>query len=98
MANFLTSGNGPTPGGVFVQYGISIPTVVKSARGILFRVSVTTAGTTAGSVYDFTSTTSPQNLVGIIPDAVGVYEFLWPCQTGIVIVPGTSQVVSVSFE
>lgn len=100
MANFNTSSTGPTPGGAFVQYNISTSTLIKSASGVLFRVSVTTAGTTTGAVYDTNATGSvgAANLVGVIPEAVGVYEFVWPCQTGIVVVPGTSQVLSVSYE
>lgn len=101
MANINTSSTGPTPGGAFVQYNISTSAVlIKSASGVLFRVSVTTAGTTTGAVYDTNATGSvgASNLVAVIPEAVGVYEFVWPCQTGIVVVPGTSQVLSVSYE
>lgn len=100
MANFNTSSTGPTPGGAFVKYDISATTLIKSVSGVLFRVSVTTAGSTTGSLYDTNATGSigASNLAAVIPSAVGVYEFLWPCQTGIVIVPGTGQVLSVSYE
>ncbi len=79
---------------------ISAATVVKSGVGVICRVNVTTAGTTAGSVYDFNATTGEgaANLVASIPDVVGNYEVYFKCSTGILIVPGTGQVVSVSYE
>lgn len=100
MANSSVSNTGPTLGGAFSQYDISSTTLIKSASGVLYRVSVTTAGTTTGSIYDTNATGSvgASNLVAVIPEAVGVYEFIWPCQTGIVVVPGTSQVISVAYE
>lgn len=96
MAN--SSGNGPTPGGARTAYGLTGATVVKGTKGVLFRVSVLVAGTAAGTAYDFNSITSPTNEIGVIPATVGIYEFIWPCSTGIVIVPGTGQTVSVSYE
>ena len=100
MANISVSNTGPTLGGAFSQYDISTTTLIKSASGVLYRVSVTTAGTTTGAIYDTNATGSvgASNLVAVIPEAVGVHEFIWPCQTGIVVVPGTSQVLSVSYE
>ncbi len=100
MANISVSNTGPTLGGAFSQYDISTTTLIKSASGVLYRVSVTTAGTTTGAIYDTNATGSvgASNLVAVIPEAVGVYEFIWPCQTGIVVVPGTSQVISVAYE
>lgn len=96
MAN--SSGVGPTPGGVRGVFSLTAATVVKSTKGVLFRVSVLVAGSTTGTAYDFNSTTSPTNAIGVIPNTVGIYEFIWPCLTGIVIVPGTGQTVSVSYE
>ena len=100
MANISVSNTGPTLGGAFSQYDISTTTLLKSASGVLYRISVTTAGTTTGAIHDTNATGSiaASNLVAVIPEAVGVYEFIWPCQTGIVVVPGTSQVLSVSYE
>ena len=100
MANISVSNTGPTLGGAFSQYNISTTTLLKSASGVLYRISVTTAGTTTGAIYDTNATGSiaASNLVAVIPEAVDVYEFIWPCQTGIVVVPGTSQVISVAYE
>jgi hypothetical protein len=35
--------------------------------------------------------------IGVVSAAVGVYLFDWPCLNGLVYVPGTGQVASVSF-
>lgn len=87
------------PGGARSALDITAATVVKASAGVLYRVSVTTAGSAAGSVYDYASTSGQgaSDLVASIPNAVGVTELLWPCNTGILIVPGTGQIVSVSY-
>ncbi len=79
---------------------ITAQTVVKASPGKLFTVSVTTAGSTAGTVNDSATVAgiAAANLVGSF-EAVGVYPFYdWPCAAGIVITPGTGQVLSVSFS
>lgn len=79
---------------------ISTQTVIKASPGKLFTVSVTTAGTTAGTVNDSAtiSGVAASNLVGSF-EAVGNYPFNdWPFANGIVITPGTGQVLSVSFS
>lgn len=88
----------PRYGGNASKLDISTPTVVKAAPGTLFRVSVTTAGSTTGAIYDAASGSgTAAQLVATIPETPGVYEFVWPCFSGILVVPGTAQVVSVSF-
>lgn len=96
MATF--QGAGPTPGGARATYGITASAVIKPSRGVLFRISVLVAGTTTGSVYDDNTTTSPTNQFYTIPATVGTYEAIWPCQTGITIVPGSGQTIAVSWE
>ncbi len=94
------SGAGPTPWGTFTALNIAAATVVKNGRGVLVRVQVLVAGTTAGAAYDTNATTlaSSANQIGAIPEAIGTYDLGMPCKTGIVIVPGTSQVIAVSYE
>lgn len=89
----------PREGGSQSQLDITAATVVKATPGTLYRVSVTTAGSAAGAAYDASATSGDiaANLIASIPDSVGVIELVWPCANGILIVPGTSQVVSVSF-
>lgn len=80
---------------------ISAATVVKNGQGRCARVSVITAGSTAGAIYDNNSTSSGNTAstqIGTIPNTVGTTEFEWPCGTGITVVPGTGQVVAVAFE
>jgi hypothetical protein len=90
----------PRPGGSLSSLNISAATVVKARPGTLFRVSVTTAGSAAGAVYDAATTGGnvAANLVAAIPDAAGVIELEWPVANGILIVPGTGQVLSVSYS
>ena len=78
---------------------ISAATLVKTGVGVICRVNVTTAGSTVGGVYDFNATTGEgaANLVSAIPDVVGNYEVYFKCDLGILIVPGTGQVVSVAY-
>jgi hypothetical protein len=87
-------------GGTSSMLGITASTVVKASPGRLIRVSVIVAGTTAGTVYDNSSTAG--DAVGleiaILPNTVGTYEFDWPALVGIVVVPGTGQTVAVSYS
>ena len=79
---------------------ITAQTVVKASPGKVFTVSVTPAGTTFGTLNDAATagTVAATNLIGSF-EAVGTYDFHdWPCAKGIVITPGTGQVLSVSFS
>ncbi|CAM2168026.1 conserved hypothetical protein [Burkholderia latens] len=89
----------PRPGGSLSALDVSASTVVKTSPGTLYRVSVTTAGSAAGAAYDAAATNGnvATNLIAAIPNTVGVYLLEWPCANGILIVPGTGQVVSVSY-
>lgn len=81
-----------------VDTAISAPKVVSSEQGRLVRISVTTAGSAAGIAYDATAvgiTTSP---VVVIPNTLGIIDVNMPVDNGIVISPGTGQVVTVSYS
>jgi hypothetical protein len=81
---------------------ISVSAIVKATAGTLVRVAVVTAGGT-GTFYDIGTTagvTAGTAKITVIPPAVtagSTIELNWPCAVGIVYVPGTSQVVSVSY-
>lgn len=92
--------NAPTPYGNFTWLDISAATVVKATSGVIVMVNVITAGTGAGTVNDVATTggAAVTNQVATIPDVVGSYAVNMPCATGIVVVPGSGQVVSVSFD
>jgi len=88
-----------TGSGLASVLNISVATVVKAAPGRVAKISVTTAGSAAGTLNDFTTTSgaAAANEIAVIPNTVGVYSFDWPCANGIVITPGSGQVVSVSY-
>lgn len=88
-----------TTGGQLQTYDITTATVIKAAPGRIFRVNVQVAGSTTGTVNDCATTGAAAigNQVAVIPDTVGPLLLEWPCATGIVVVPGTGQTLSVSY-
>lgn len=80
-------------------YNITASTLVKAGIGRLARVSVVTAGSAAGAAHDCAAIgdAAAGNKIASIPNAVGVVDLDWPCGVGIVIVPGTGQVLAVAF-
>ena len=89
----------PRPGGVASALNISAASVIKATPGTIYRVNVITAGTAPGAVYDATSTTGNTiaDEIAPIPNTAGIYYLEWPCLNGIVVAPGTGQVVAVSY-
>lgn len=92
---------GPTAGANQSALNLSVTTIIKATPGSLFTVTVVTAGSAVGGVYDNNLTTgnTAANQIGIIPNTVGSYQFYgWPCLTGITYVVGTGQVVAVAYS
>lgn len=87
------------PGGVKAVLNVTAATVIKATPGICIRVSVVAVGSTSGTANDVATTgvAAAANQFGTLPNTLGTYEFDWPCGTGIVLIPGTSQVLAVSF-
>lgn len=77
---------------------ITSSTLVKNTAGRVAVVSVTTAGSTTGTIYDSNSTSITTTPIYIIPTTVGVYVVNIPVNNGVLVVPGTSQVVTVSYS
>lgn len=77
---------------------ISTPTVVKASSGRLAVVSVISAGTTLGYAYDSSSTTARSKTLSIIPNELGNFPVNMPASFGLLVVPGTGQVVTVSYS
>lgn len=77
---------------------IAATTLVKNTAGRLVRISITTAGTTAGIIYDAQATGLTTRPVYSIPNTLGVVELNFPMGYGIVVVPGTGQVVTVTYS
>ncbi|MHB8388155.1 MAG: hypothetical protein ACYDBH_01080 [Acidobacteriaceae bacterium] len=96
MPNFP---NSPTPWGNATSLNISAATVVKATPGVAVLAQIVTAGTTAGSVNDTTTTgaATTANQVATLPNAVGPVVIGMPCASGIVVVPGSGQVLALSF-
>lgn len=90
----------PRMGGSQSTLNITAATVVKAAPGTIWRVNVVVAGTAAGAVYDAATTAgdTAANQIASIPDTVGPIDLTFPCATGILVVPGTSQTLAVSFS
>lgn len=94
----------PRPGGSQSALNVSAPTVVKATPGTLVRITVLTAAT-AGTfgAYDAATTGSAATANAIVQYASGypavgsVIYLQWPCNTGIVVNPGTGGAVSVAF-
>lgn len=90
----------PSPYGNFTALDITAATVVKASPGAVVMAQVIVAGSTAGAIYDATSTSgnTTANQVAVIPNTVGGIEVRFPCVNGIVVAPGTGQTVALSYE
>lgn len=77
---------------------ISAATVVLVGQGRIARVIVTTAGSAAGSIYDASVSTATTPRIFVIANTLGVTEINIPVDNGIVVAPGTGQVVTVSYS
>lgn len=93
----------PSVAGKGSVLNITTTTVVKATGGVVRFVAVNTAGTGgAGGVYDANTTAGAvaANLAFAIPEAAttGPQEWKWLCKNGIVVVPPTGGVVSITFD
>lgn len=77
---------------------VSAATLVQLGNGRVATVVVTTAGSAAGHIYDGNTAASTTNPVYVIPNTVGVYVVNMPVTLGLVVTPGTGQVVNVSYS
>jgi len=81
-----------------VDTGISAAKVVSGAQGRLVRIAVVTAGSTSGVAYDAVAIGITSAPIVSIPNTVGIIDVNMPVDSGIVIEPGTGQVVTVSYS
>jgi len=79
---------------------ISSPTVVKTSAGRIASVSVLTAGSATGLIYDGATLTATIKPVYVIPTSVGTEPYVvnMPLSFGLLVVPGSGQVVTVSYS
>ena len=78
----------------------TVPKDATLANARLVKIIVTTPGTTAGSANDVAPGTAPAaaNLLASIPNVVGPIALDIPVQAGILVTPGTGQVVNVVYD
>lgn len=77
---------------------ISTATVVKSTAGRVCEVSILSAGTTVGTIYDGATLSATTKPLLPLPNIVGVYKVNWPVSFGILAIPGAGQTISVSYS
>lgn len=82
------------------ELNLDAESVVKSSPGTVLRVNVITAGSDPGSVNDSKTEgeADASNLIFAIPNEVGSYDVNFPALVGILVVPGTGQVVALSYQ
>ena len=88
---------GPQIGAIYSLPNITEPTLLKASPGTLFAITLVAGGSVAGGFYDcnIIAAASQATQVSPIPTTGGpVFLFEWPCQYGIVIVPGAGQVLA----
>lgn len=76
----------------------SSATLIKQGPGRVCTLSITTAGSATGTIYDANSTSVTTNPIYVIPNAVGIVVLNMPVSNGIVVAPGTGQVVALSYS
>lgn len=77
---------------------ISTTTLVSSSPGRVATVVVSTAGSAVGHIYDQSATTPTARVLFVIPMTVGINVVNMPASYGILVVPGSGQVVTVSYS
>jgi len=77
---------------------ISATTLVRNGTARLCTVSITTAGSTNGTIYDSNDVASTLRPIYTIPNTIGIVQVNMPMGYGIVVTPGTGQVVTVSYS
>jgi hypothetical protein len=101
--NIASAINGVAQTYVFVQgsqirQNITAATVVRAGQGRLATVSVTTAGSGHGLIYDSDNTGTTTRPIYYIDNNVGVFLVNLPVVYGILVVPGSAQHVTVSYS
>ena len=92
QANYITARSS--------RLNVTVATVLKVGSGAVGKVSVLVVGSTVGTINDVATTgaAAAGNLIAPIPMALGVINLEFPFAVGLVIVPGTGQVLSVAYS
>ena len=92
---FGTTNTSPTTGPGSLPL---VQTNVYAGAGTIARISVIASGTTQGYIYDKASTgATASQYLSAIPATIGIYELHLHFSLGIVVEPGLSQTVLVSY-
>jgi hypothetical protein len=88
--------------GVSTKEAITAPTVVKTSPGRVASVSIVVAGSTTGMLYDSANLNTMRAPLWVIPEAPKTsgepYVVNLPTDSGLLVVPGTGQSVTVSWS
>lgn len=84
--------------GIANSPAIAAATLVKVGAGRVATVSITTAGSAVGAIYDANALGVTTGQLYAIPNTLGVVHLNLPAQYGILVVPGTGQVVAVGYS
>ena len=103
LQNIVTAINGWTQATLAIAgnqafSGLTATASVATGAGRMVRLSVITAGSGAGVIYDATTLTDTSRPIAIIPMTAGVTEVSIPYSFGLVVAPGSGQKVSGSFS
>ena len=95
--NTVVSGLSATKSSLFI---LAPGKVVKIGAGAICVATVFAAGSGVGGIYDCTSTAAAvtANQIAQIPETVGPIQLNFPVLTGLTVIPGTGQEVSVSYQ
>lgn len=105
LQNLVTALNNETQTYLNVQgtanfSSINLPTVIKPSAGRIASISVTTAGTGTGIIYDGATLTAKTKPMYMIPAAVSTEPYVvnLPLSFGLLIVPGAGQTLAGSYS
>lgn len=88
--------------GISTKEGITAATVLKTSAGRVAAVSIIVAGSTSGMIYDAMQTTITTSPLWVIPAAAASngepYVVNMATDSGILVVPGTGQTVTVNWS
>lgn len=97
----MTTSYAPGIAGQNTLLNVTTATVAKASAGVVYSVSVNTAGSAAGGIYDANTTGGnvAANLIAVIPSTVTTAPLAinFRVLNGLLIVPPTGGTVSVSF-
>jgi hypothetical protein len=84
-------------GATAVFMNISAATCIRTSAAWVAQISVIATGT-AGGIFDAaaTGTATSGRQIGVIPAIFGVYTWNLPCTSGVTVVPGAGQVLTVT--